>query len=89
MEDFSRFLIFEFEISNADPDSRSDALAHTKRIALSCTFVIGTIAIFIAMTNSGGSDSYLMSLLKSMQGSFVMTIAIASTMTWVLGFMGT
>jgi|TARA_B100000212_G_scaffold324695_1_gene285753 hypothetical protein len=34
MEDFSRFLIFEFEISNADPDSRSDALAHTKRIAL-------------------------------------------------------
>ena len=58
-------------------------------IALSCTFVIGTIAIFIAMTNSGGSDSYLMSLLKSMQGSFVMTIAIASTMTWVLGFMGT
>ena len=29
MEDFSRFLIFEFEISNADPDSRSDALAHT------------------------------------------------------------
>ena len=34
MEDFSRFLIFEFEISNADPDSRSDALAHTKRIDL-------------------------------------------------------
>jgi len=57
-------------------------------IALSCTFVIGTIAIFIAMANSGGNGTKLSYLLKSMQGSFVMTIAIASTMTWVLGFMG-
>jgi len=61
-------------------------------VAVACTFVIGTIAIFTATTGSAVTSitpSKMMSqILYSMHGSFVMILCIVSTMVMLLGFMG-
>lgn len=58
--------------------------------AVACTFLIGTIAIYLATSSAAIASDTVMAVrvLKAMQGSAVMCVSIISTMTGVLGFMG-
>jgi len=65
-------------------------LTNNLLLATFCTFVIGTIAIVISTAAGTTITAPLLCVhvLKGMQGSFLMTIAIASTIFTLLGFMG-
>jgi len=61
-------------------------------VAISCTFVIGAVAIFVATSASVVSKlttgQMFERLGKALHGSLVMTLSITSTMVMLLGFMG-
>ena len=55
-------------------------------VAVVCTFVIGTLSIYIATYSK--EASVFSKILKSAHGSILMCIAMISTMITLLGFMG-
>ena len=55
-------------------------------VAVVCTFVIGTLSIYIATYSK--EASVFSKILKSAHGSILMCIAMMSTMITLLGFMG-
>lgn len=61
-------------------------------IAIACTFVIGTIAIFVATSTSQigsiSAQQTVVRIVKAMHGSGIMIISMISTMVMLLGFMG-
>lgn len=66
-------------------------LINNLAIATMCTFAIGTIAIMVATVKNCstlGWSTLGLYFLKAMQGSAIMTFAIASTIYTLLGFMG-